>query len=185
MVFKVCHALLKTRPVERFDLRAQLDLVALGTVADIVPLEGENRTFVHHGLRQLGQSQRLGLRKLIEVAGVRAPLRAEDIGFRLGPRLNAAGRLATAESALRLLLTADENEATELAAQLDLQNRERQAVEREIFAAAEEQVSASFDPQRDAAIVVAARGWHPGRARDRGLAPGAEISPAHHRHRPR
>ncbi len=77
----------------------------------------------------------------MEVAGVRPPLRAEDIGFRLGPRLNAAGRLTTAEKALRLLLTTDENEATELAAQLDLQNRERQAVEKEICAAAEEQVS--------------------------------------------
>ncbi|MEO5722595.1 MAG: single-stranded-DNA-specific exonuclease RecJ [Chthoniobacterales bacterium] len=162
IVFKVCHALLKTRPLEGFDLKAQLDLVALGTVADIVPLEAENRVFVRQGLRQLERTMRPGLRKLIEVAGVRAPLRAEDIGFRLGPRLNAAGRLATAEKALRLLLTRDENEAAELAALLDLQNRERQAVEKEIFAAADEQVAASFTPERDAAIVVGARGWHPG-----------------------
>ncbi len=162
IVFKVCHALLKTRPNQSFDLKAHLDLVALGTVADIVPLEGENRTFVQHGLRQLARSARPGVRKLIEVAGVRAPLQAEDIGFRLGPRLNAAGRLATAEKALRLLLTSDEAEAAELASLLDGQNRERQTVEKEIFAVANEQVSASFDPSRDAAIVVGARGWHPG-----------------------
>lgn len=162
IVFKVCHALLKTRPNEGFDLRAHLDLVALGTVADIVPLERENRTFVQHGLRQLARSVRPGVVKLIEVAGVRAPLQAEDIGFRLGPRLNAAGRLDTAEKALRLLLTKDDAEASELAALLDAQNRERQAVEREIFAAADEQVAATFDPARDAAIVVGAREWHPG-----------------------
>lgn len=162
IVFKLCHALLKTRLLPSFDLKAQLDLVALGTVADIVPLERENRILVHHGLRQIGQTSRLGLRKLMEVAGVHSPVRAEDVGFRLGPRLNAAGRLATAEKALRLFLTEDETEATELAALLDLQNRERQAVEKEICAAAEEKVASSFDPERDAAIVVGARGWHPG-----------------------
>jgi len=162
VVFKVCHALLKTRPVFGFDLRAQLDLVALGTVADIVPLEGENRVLVQHGLRQLACTSRVGIRKLMEVSGVRPPLCAEDVGFRLGPRLNAAGRLATAEKALQLLLTRDEAEAVELATLLDVQNRERQVVEKEIFAAADEQVAQQFDLTRDAAIVVGARGWHPG-----------------------
>ncbi len=162
IVFKVCHALLKRRPLQSFDLKAQLDLVALGTVADIVPLEEENRILVQHGLRQLARTTRPGIRKLMEVAGVRPPLHAEDIGFRLGPRLNAAGRLSTAEKALRLLLTRSEAEAAELATLLDVQNRERQAVEKEIFAAADEQVAASFDPSRDSAIVVGARGWHPG-----------------------
>ncbi len=162
IVFKVCHALLKTRPRDDFNLKKQLDLVALGTVADIVPLQDENRVLVQHGLRQLAQSSRPGLRALMQVAGVRAPISAEDIGFRLGPRLNAAGRLATAEKALKLLLTHDAAEAAELAAFLDAQNRERQTVEREICAAAEEQVQLSFDAQRDAAIVVAAREWHPG-----------------------
>ena len=162
IVFKVCHALLKRRPLSTFDLKAQLDLVALGTVADIVPLHGENRVLVHRGLQQLGRTERIGIRKLMEVAGVRAPLCAEDIGFRLGPRLNAAGRLATAEKALRLLLTRDEAEATELATLLDVQNRERQGVEKEICAAAEEQVALEFNPERDAAIVVGARDWHPG-----------------------
>ena len=162
IVFKVCHALLKQRPVEGFELKAQLDLVALGTVADIVPLQGENRVLVQHGLRQIARSTRRGVRKLMEVSGVRPPLCAEDVGFRLGPRLNAAGRLATAEKALQLLLTRDETEATELATLLDGQNRERQAVEKEICAAAEEQVAEQFDPGRDVAIVVGARDWHPG-----------------------
>jgi len=162
IVFKVCHALLRTRPVPGFDLKSQLDLVALGTVADIVPLDRENRALVRQGLYELARSRRPGIRKLIEVAGVHAPLSAEDIGFRLGPRLNAAGRLDTAEKALQLLRTRDEQEASDLAALLEVQNRERQAVEKEILAAAEEQVMSTFDPLRDAAIIVGQRDWHPG-----------------------
>jgi single-stranded-DNA-specific exonuclease len=162
IVFKVCHALLKTRPAPGFDLKAHLDLVALGTVADIVPLEKENRVLVERGMRQLAGSPRLGVRKLLKVAAVRSPIGTQDIGFRLGPRLNAAGRLATAEKALRLLLTSDEAEADELAALLDAQNRERQEVERRILAEAEEQLSKHFDPARDAAIVLGSREWHPG-----------------------
>ena len=162
VVFKLCHALLKTRAIAGFDLKSHLDLVALGTVADIVPLERENRLLVQHGSRAIARSQRPGVRKLMEVASVSAPICAEDIGFRLGPRLNAAGRLATAENALRLLMTRDEEEAAELAALLDVQNRERQQIEKEIFAAADEQVARQFVPERDAAIVAAARDWHPG-----------------------
>ena len=96
IVFKLCHALLKTRPAPNFDLRASLDLVALGTVADIVPLEKENRIFVQRGMLELAKSKRHGVRKLMEVAAVRSPVMAEHIGFRLGPRLNAAGRIANA-----------------------------------------------------------------------------------------
>jgi len=161
IVFKLCHALLKTRPVD-FDLKSKLDLVALGTVADIVPLRGENRTLVQRGAIEIARSARPGLKKLIEVSGVKPPIFTEDIGYRLGPRLNAAGRLSTAEKSLRLLLTQDETEATELAEFLDKQNRERQEVEKQIFAAAEEKIAKEFDSARDAAIVVFARGWHPG-----------------------
>jgi single-stranded-DNA-specific exonuclease len=161
IVFKLCHALLKTRPSPGFDLKKHLDLVALGTVADIVPLENENRIFVQRGMHELATSSRPGVRKLMEVAAVRAPVAAEHIGFRLGPRLNAAGRLATAEKSLRLLLTSDEDEAQGLAAFLDAQNRERQAVERKICEEAEEKLKA-FDSKRDAAIVLGSRGWHPG-----------------------
>ncbi len=161
IVFKLCHALLKTRPVD-FDLKSKLDLVALGTVADIVPLRGENRVFAKRGAVEIGRSARPGLKKLIEVSGVRPPILTEDIGFRLGPRLNASGRLSNAERSLRLLLTEDEAEASAIAEALDKENRERQSVEKEIFLAADEQIAREFDPVRDAAIVVAARGWHPG-----------------------
>ena len=162
IAFKLCHALLKTRAAREFDLRANLDLVALGTVADIVPLQSENRIFVQRGAVELARSKRPGIRKLIEVAAVRAPITAEDIAFRLGPRLNAAGRLATAEKALQLLLTRNEAEATELATLLDAQNRERQAIEKKICGEAEEELRKIFNPERHAAIVVGAHEWHPG-----------------------
>ncbi len=161
IVFKLCHALLKTRPID-FDLKSRLDLVALGTVADIVPLRGENRTLVQRGAVEIARSPRPGLKKLIQVSGVKPPIFTEDIGYRLGPRLNAAGRLSTAEKSLQLLLTNNESEAAEFAEFLDKQNRERQQVEKQIFAAVEEKISKEFDPARDAAIVVWSRGWHAG-----------------------
>jgi len=162
IVFKLCHALLKTRPLPEFDLKSKLDLVALGTVADIVPLCGENRVLAQRGALEIARTSRIGLRKLIEVSGVRPPILPEDIGFRLGPRLNAAGRLSTAEKSLRLLLTRDVAEAATLATELDQKNRERQDVEKQTLDAAIEELEDRFDPARDAAIVVGARGWHPG-----------------------
>ena len=162
IVFKLCHALLKMRPLPGFDLKSKLDLVALGTVADIVPLHGENRVMVQRGALEIARTRRIGLRKLMEVAGVRPPILPDDIGYRLGPRLNAAGRLSTAEKSLQLLLTHDESDAAVLATELDQQNRERQEVEAQIFLAATEKIDGEFDPARDAAIVTGARGWHPG-----------------------
>ena len=162
IVFKLCHALLKTRPLPEFDLKSKLDLVALGTVADIVPLVEENRVLVQRGAIEIGRTSRVGLRKLMQVAGVRPPILPDDIGYRLGPRLNAAGRLSTAEKSLRLLLTNDEDEAAGLAIELDQQNRARQEVEKEILAAAIVTIEKQFDAARDAAIVAGARGWHPG-----------------------
>src|SRR5438034_10140518 len=98
LTFKLCHALLKTRRID-FDLKTALDLVALGTVADIVPLHGDNRVFVKSVSTMIERSRWPGVAKLIEVAGVTPPVMPYDIGLRLGPRLNAAGRLATAEKA--------------------------------------------------------------------------------------
>jgi single-stranded-DNA-specific exonuclease len=161
IAFKFCHALLKSRAID-FDLKSRLDLVALGTVADIVPLCGENRILVQRGAIEIARSKRIGLRKLVEVSGVKPPIFTDDIGYRLGPRLNAAGRLSTAEKSLQLLLTKDEAEAKALAQFLDNQNRERQDVEKQIAKAAEEKIARSFDAARDAAIVVWERGWHPG-----------------------
>jgi single-stranded-DNA-specific exonuclease len=160
-VFKLCHALLKRRSIE-FDLKSKLDLVALGTVADIVPLHGENRILVQRGAIEIARSTRPGLKRLIAVSGVRPPILPEHIGFRLGPRLNASGRLSNAQKSLQVLLTQDETEAASLADFLDSQNRERQEIEKQVFLAAEEHIGRHFDPMRDAAIVVAENGWHPG-----------------------
>jgi len=161
IVFKACHALLKLRPTPGVDLREYLDIVAMGTVADIVPLRGESRIFVQRGLLQLEKSRWTGVRALIEAAGIAPPFTPADIGFKLGPRINAAGRLASAEQALELLLTDDHARARELAAALSEQNRERQEVEKAIHLEAEAMVEREFLPEH-AAIIVAGDGWHPG-----------------------
>jgi len=162
IVFKLCHAMQKANPIPDIDLRDFLDLVAVGTVADIVPLVEENRIFVKAGLRQLSQSRWTGLHALLHVAGASAPYNPSDIGFKIGPRINAAGRLGSATEALLLLLTDDANEATRIAAQLDQQNRERQAVERNVTLQAEEWVAGNFDPGRHATIVAGKKDWHQG-----------------------
>jgi single-stranded-DNA-specific exonuclease len=162
IVFKLCHAMQKASPVAGLDLRDFLDLVAVGTVADIVPLVGENRIFVKAGLRQLEQSRWTGLHALLHVSGASAPYDPSDIGFKLGPRINAAGRLGSATEALLLLLTDDTNKATRIAAHLDQQNRERQTVERDVTLQAEEWVASNFDPERHATIVAGKRDWHQG-----------------------
>ena len=162
LVFKLCHALLKARRLPDFDLKKCLDLVALATIADLVPLVDENRTFVLHGLRQLEQTEWLGLRALMEVAGVNPPIRPAHVGFRLGPRLNAAGRVGVAQDALELLLANDTEKALVLARSLDWQNRDRQTVEQKTLDEVLQQLARTFVPERDAAIVVGSRGWHPG-----------------------
>ncbi|MCG8456668.1 MAG: DHH family phosphoesterase [Holophagales bacterium] len=105
-------------------------IACLGTIADMVPLLGENRVIAAVGLRELAHTPSPGLRALVEVARIRPPFGADDVGFRLGPRLNAPGRLASAEPSLELLLTRDRDRARQLAAELDARNRERQAWER-------------------------------------------------------
>jgi single-stranded-DNA-specific exonuclease len=145
-----------------FDLKKCLDLVALATIADLVPLIDENRTFVHHGLRQLEQTDWIGLQALKQVAGVAPPIRPIHVAFRLGPRLNAAGRVGVAQDALELLLADDSNKATLLARSLDWQNRDRQTLEQKTLDEVLQQVARNFVPDRDFAIVAGARGWHPG-----------------------
>jgi len=108
-------------------------LAAIGTVADVAPLSGDNRALVSHGLAKLAETPSVGLRALFDVAAVRPPHRAADIAFRLAPRLNAAGRLGRADDALELLLTRDPKRAGELARALDARNAERQAIERRIL----------------------------------------------------
>ncbi|HTX53706.1 MAG TPA: single-stranded-DNA-specific exonuclease RecJ [Candidatus Baltobacteraceae bacterium] len=143
-----------------------LDLVALGTIADLVPLVGENRILVKHGLAQLAITDRPGLRALAEVAGIRLSeaggATPGRVAFGLAPRINAAGRLMDARVAVRLLLTPDPFEARELAAELDKHNRDRQALEAGILEAALAQAEATHDLDRDRAIVVQSAEWHPG-----------------------
>ena len=162
VVFKLAHAILKARPVEGLDLKEYLDLVALATVADIVPLVEENRIFVSHGLRQMEHTRWAGLTALQRVADVPTPVKAGDISFRMGPRINAAGRLGPAMEALQLLLADDPAEAARLAEGLDAHNRERQGVERLVVRDAEEWVAKNFNPDTQASIVAGSRDWHIG-----------------------
>jgi single-stranded-DNA-specific exonuclease len=162
LVFKVSHALLKTRPAPNFDLKETLDLVALGTVADLVPLVSENRLLVRRGLEALGQTQRLGLRALKQLAGVDGLVQTHHVSFRLGPRLNAAGRLDTAAKALELLLAPEMETAAELANLLEAQNKDRQNVEQAVHAEAEAMLGTLGDLDDLSAIVLGSRNWHPG-----------------------
>ncbi|MEM9045423.1 MAG: single-stranded-DNA-specific exonuclease RecJ [Pseudomonadota bacterium] len=142
------------------DLRAMLDLVALATVADVAPLVGLNRAFVRQGLTVLAQRGRPGLAALADQAGLSAPPHSTDLGFALGPRINAGGRVGSADLGMRLLATADPHEARALADRLDDLNRTRREIEAQVLAAAIDQVE-TRDPM--APIVWAAdEGWHPG-----------------------
>ncbi len=162
LVFKLCHALLKERRIPDLDLKQYLDLVAIGTIADLVPLVAENRLLVYHGLKQLETTQWVGVKTLMRVAGINFPVRPDDVGFRLGPRLNAAGRLGLAEAALNLLLTSDDDVAASLSAELDQQNRARQELEQQTFDAACRLLEQDPDLASHCAIVVGEAGWHPG-----------------------
>ena len=145
-------------------LERHLDVVALATVADVVPLIDENRGLALLGLRRLAQTQKPGLRALMRVAGV-DPAACDEgaIGFRLAPRINAAGRLGRPEAALALLLTDDANEARSLAEQLEELNRERQAVEDRILRAATAEIESWPDVRRHRrGFVVAGEDWHEG-----------------------
>lgn len=168
LAFKVAHALVKRGRetglpgAAEFDLRPLLDLVALGTIADLVPLTGENRLLVSAGLERLNTTKRPGLVALKKVAQCPAPLGTYEVGFQLAPRLNAAGRLETAEESLHLLLARDEVEATPIAQALDTRNRERQKIERGIAAEVIGAVRAKFNPETDFVIVEGQLLWHIG-----------------------
>lgn len=141
-----------------------LDLVALATVADVVPLVGENRSLVRRGLKQMRRAHRPGLRALMAAARCE-PTRLDegDIAFRLGPRINAAGRLYRADAGVELMLTRDDARAAEIAAELDRANAERREAEREVDAAAEAALRELPRELGEAAgLVLAGRGWHPG-----------------------
>jgi len=145
------------------DLLSFLDDVALGTIADVVPLIGLNRAFVAKGLIALRQRNRAGHTSLMDVARLAGPPEAWHLGFLLGPRINAGGRIGRADLGVRLLLEEDPIEAARIAAELDRLNRERQAIEIETVAQAEAEAMAALGLEDKGAVVVtAAEGWHPG-----------------------
>jgi single-stranded-DNA-specific exonuclease len=139
-----------------------LDLVALGTIADVVPLLGENRVLAAMGLKLLSRSKKVGLSALAATAGLRGSITSYHAAFVLAPRLNAAGRLAHAEQALRLLLSRDDQEARALADSLNELNVQRQQEEARILQEAEQTLQKIPDLRERRAIVLAAQGWHPG-----------------------
>lgn len=160
VVFKLGHAMLKTRQVD-LDLKELMDLVAVATISDIVPMVGENRLMVRHGLRHLPGTLNPGLRALQEVTGMNGHATSMDVGFRIGPRLNAAGRMDVPEDALATLTTDCRRLAQDLAHKLDGYNKERQNHEGLIRREALEMLT-DFDPERDPVIVLGSRAWHHG-----------------------
>ena len=168
VAFKLCHSLIKDgiatnrKEVSGVDLRNHLDLVAIGTVADIASLVEENRTLVRHGLARLNRTDSIGLKALAAVAGIEGEMDSYHIGFIIGPRLNAAGRLAEAERALELILTDDPARASELAGELDAANRERKRVENIIVTDAVAEIDGFFNGTRDFGLVAGRAGWHAG-----------------------
>jgi single-stranded-DNA-specific exonuclease len=163
VAYKLALALWELRGRDGEELARDLDLVALATIADVVPLQGENRALVRRGLAALGGTARPGLRALMEVAGI-DPARIDEraVAFALAPRLNAAGRMGGADSGLELILTCDHARARELARELDRVNHERRAVERAIRLEAEAQVDALGDIAQRRALVLSGEGWHAG-----------------------
>ena len=139
----------------------RLELAAIATVADVVPLRGENRIIVREGMKRMESTARPGLRALLEAAGTSAPLRADMLAFRLAPRLNAAGRLGDASLGVQLLLTGKPDKARAAARQLEEMNRTRQEAEREITAAAMRQAAETLTPGTRL-LLAAGEGWNPG-----------------------
>jgi single-stranded-DNA-specific exonuclease len=168
LAFKLAHALVKRGrelgwpEAQQFDIRLLLDFVALGTIADLVPLTGENRILAKAGLEYLNQSKRAGIIALRNVAQAEREIGCYEVGFQLAPRLNAAGRLENAEEALQLLLAENLDMATPIAESLDARNRERQQIERNISKEVIGAVRARFDSQNDFVIVEGQLLWHVG-----------------------
>ena len=168
LAFKLIHGLVKMGREKgldefvEFDVRTMLDLVALGTLADMVPLQRENRILAHAGLRQLNRTKRPGILALAKAARITGWIGGFEVGFQIGPRLNAAGRLESATVAMDLLRESDAAVATELAEKLDRINRKRQLAEKEITTQVIDTVRNRFNPETDYVIVEGEAGWHIG-----------------------
>lgn len=168
VAFKLCHALVKIGrhrniPISgRLDMRSLMYLVALGTVADMVPLVGENRILARFGISVLNKREVPGIDALARNAGVQQTMTSYHIGFVLGPRINAAGRMASPDTALNLLLAQSVGEAEPLALVLESANKDRQAIEQAILEEAVEEIESFYDPAVPGVLVVARRSWHAG-----------------------
>lgn len=169
LAFKLAHALvmrcrrLNQPPAARdYDLKPLLDLVALGTVADLAPLVGESRILVSSGLNRLNQTRRPGLLALMEVSRMRGRIDVTGVSFQLGPRINASGRMEDAIDSLNLLLCKDLAAAKEQALKLDAYNKERRQIEREIARQAITEIRERFDEREDFIIVRGDINWHVG-----------------------
>ncbi|MCX8109350.1 MAG: DHHA1 domain-containing protein, partial [Verrucomicrobiae bacterium] len=168
LAFKLVHALLKRARelhaswARNADIRTTLDLVALGTIADLVPVVGENRILVTAGLAQLNQTHRPGLCALFKLAQVGNPIGSYEVAFQIAPRLNAAGRLQTALDALDLLMTRELDHADLLAQALEFRNRERQQIERQILSEVISAINSHFHPETSHVIVEGKKEWHIG-----------------------
>ena len=161
VAFKLCAALDGCPPEEMLDYCG--DLAAVGTVADVMPLTGENRTLVKAGLKSLQQTDRPGISALLEEVGLGGkPITAENVSYAIAPRINAAGRMDNAVTALQLVLCEDEERAEELAHKLNEINVARQETEQEIVKAAQEQLDAEPAILEDRVILIWGRDWHPG-----------------------
>lgn len=157
VAFKVAHALLGKVP------RHLLDLTALGTIADLVPLNGENRLIAIRGIAAMRTSEKPGIRALLKVASLHERVvTAEDVGFALGPRLNAAGRLDSADPAVRLLLAEEEEEAKDLAEEVNFLNQKRKTLVKEMADEAIVEIEGRFLSADDDLFVIAKQGWNPG-----------------------
>ncbi len=162
VAFKLSLALAKKLGRNDAFIWRMLDLVALATIADVAKLRGENRVLVRYGLRMLEETQNVGLRAMIRAAGLEGkPITAGRVGFILGPRLNASGRIGSALRGVQLLMTEDEHEANTIARELEELNGQRQELDRATLADARDMV-AELDPDDTYGIVLAKEGWHPG-----------------------
>lgn len=163
VAWKLCHGLYLYLNREGEDPDRYLDLVCLGSIADVVPVRGENRAIMRHGLDQILTGDRAGMRALLECASLKRDiLTYRDVAFVLAPRVNAAGRLGEADRAFRLLYTDDRDEAREHAEWLEEENNRRRVIETSVSEEVREILSREFDNHRHYAVVLASPDWHPG-----------------------
>jgi len=163
VAYKLLQALIQALKLDPEILEEHLDLVAVGSAADIVPLTGENRILVKNGLERLAESDKLGFQALMESSGLRGhEITTGHVVFILAPRINAVGRLGSAERAVHLLISDSKQQAKNIASILEAENRARRNLDEETFQQAEDMLAETYDPEKDWVIVLASPDWHPG-----------------------